>query len=314
MHFADRLTGRAREVGSAVCVGMDPRWHMLPGELRARAQDTQSDPASAAAWAYAELASAVIEATAPYACALKPQAAFFEALGPAGCDTLARVVKFARAAGLVTIADAKRGDIGSTSEAYAQAFFGGLEVGGRVLEGLGADALTVNPYFGTDGVEPFLKACDERERGLFLLVRTSYPSSAELQDLAVEGARGARAKLYERVAALVGKWGEGRLGETGWSSVGAVAGATNPETLAGIRALLPNSILLVPGYGAQGGKAEDVARAFDEKGEGAIVNASRSIVFAKKDAPTLGELASAAGEAAKRMRDDLGEALSRRRT
>lgn len=311
MHFADRLIERARATRSAVCVGIDPRWRMLPAELRERARDLEPELAPAAALAYDELASAVIEATAPYVCAVKLQSAFFEALGPAGFDILARVIRIARNAGLLVILDAKRGDIGSTSEAYAQAAFGGLEIEGEPLAGLGADAVTVNPYFGTDGVEPFLRACDARERGLFVLVRTSNPSATELQDLVVEDG-GERAKVYERVAALVRKWGEGRLGQSGWSSVGAVAGATSPETLAEIRALLPNSILLVPGYGAQGAGAEDVARAFDDKGEGAIVNASRSIVFAKKDAQTLGELASAAGEAAKRMRDDLGEALARR--
>ena len=312
MHFADRLVERARQTGSAVCVGIDPRWRMLPEDLRARAQETEGDPARAAAWAYEELARAVCEATAPYACAVKPQAAFFEALGTHGAQALARVIGLAREAGLVVILDAKRGDIGSTSEAYAQAAFGGLEVAGEPLAGLGADALTVNPYFGTDGIEPFLRASDARERGLFVLVRTSNPSAAELQDLVVEGADGERAKLYERVAGLVARWGEARTGRSGWSSVGAVVGATSPETLAEVRSALPSSILLVPGYGAQGGKARDVAHAFDEKGEGAIVNASRSIVFARKGASTLDELARAAGEAAKRMRDDLAEAVARR--
>ncbi len=330
MHFADRLVARAKATGSADCVGVDPRWGMLPEELTRSAMDAESDPARAAAWAYAELARAVVEAVAPYACAVKPQSAFFEAAGPAGVDALVRVIEIARAAGLVVILDAKRGDIGSTSEAYAQAAFGGLELAGEVTPGLGADALTVNPYFGTDGVEPFLRSCDARGRGVFILVRTSNPSAAEIQDLVVEDPSGERAKLYERVAALVAKWGAGREGESGWSSVGAVAGATSParrssapdsrsgattrpETLAEIRELLPHAILLVPGYGAQGAGAADVAAAFDAKGEGAIVNASRSIVFAKKNASTLDELAAAAGEAAKRMRDEIAEAVGRRR-
>jgi len=295
-----------------VCVGIDPRWEMLPPALRTRARELEPDPARAAAWAYGELAAAVIDATGPYACAAKPQAAFFEALGPAGYEALVRVVALARGAGLVVIADAKRGDIGSTSRAYAQAAFGGLDIDGEPLAGLDADALTVNPYFGTDGIEPFLQAADERGRGVFVLVRTSNPSAAEIQDLVVGGEDGGRAKLYERVARLVAGWGETRTGASGWSSVGAVAGATSPETLAEIRHALPKSILLVPGYGAQGAGAEDVARAFDEKGEGAIVNASRSIVFAKKDARTLDELAAAAADAAKRMRDEIAEAVARR--
>ncbi len=310
MHFADRLLERARRVNSVVCVGIDPRWAMLPQELRDRALKAESDPARAVAWAYAELARAVIEAVAPYAAAVKPQSAFFEAAGPAGAEAFARTLELASAAGIVTIADAKRGDIGSTSEAYAQGFFGGLDVGGTVLGGLDADSLTINPYLGTDGVAPFLDACDERGRGVFVLVRTSNPSAAEIQDLVVRG--GGEKRVFEHVAALVKGWGEGRVGEGEWSSVGAVAGATTPEALAEVRGLLPQSILLVPGYGAQGGGAADVVGAFDAKGEGAVVNASRSIVFAKPGASTLAELASAAGEAAKRMRDDIGEALSRR--
>jgi len=314
MHFADRLVARARSVGSAVCVGIDPRWTMLPEELRARAREAKRDPARAVAWAYAELAEAVIEAVAPYAAAVKPQSAFFEAAGPAGFDALARTLELASDAGLVTIADAKRGDIGSTSEAYARGFFGGLEVGGETLDGLDADSLTINPYLGTDGVAPFLDACDARGRGVFVLVRTSNPSAAEIQDLVVRGDNDKPdSRVFERVAALVRGWGEGRVGEEGWSSVGAVAGATTPEALAEVRALLPQAILLVPGYGAQGGGAEDVVGAFSAKGEGAVVNASRSIVFAKRDATTLAELASAAGEAAKRMRDAIGEALAKRK-
>jgi len=314
MHFADRLLGRARSVKSAVCVGIDPRWAMLPEELKSRAREAESDPARAVAWAYAELARAVIEEVAPYAAAVKPQSAFFEAAGPAGADAFARTLEIASNAGIVTIADAKRGDIGSTSEAYAQGFFGGLDVGGTELGGLDADSLTINPYLGTDGVAPFLDACDARGRGVFVLVRTSNPSAAEIQDLVVrdEGPEGnGGERVFERVAGLVRKWGDGRVGEEGWSSVGAVAGATTPETLAEVRELLPHSILLVPGYGAQGGGAADVVGAFNAKGEGAVVNASRSIVFAKPGASTLAELASAAGEAAKRMRDDIGEALSR---
>ncbi|MHC4250481.1 MAG: orotidine-5'-phosphate decarboxylase [Planctomycetota bacterium] len=310
MHFADRLVERARSVKSVVCVGIDPRWAMLPEELKGRAREAERDPARAVAWAYAELAEAVIEAVAPYAAAAKPQSAFFEAAGPAGSDALARTLELASDAGLVTIADAKRGDIGSTSEAYAQAFFGGLGVEGDTLDGLDADALTINPYLGTDGVAPFLEACDARGRGVFVLVRTSNPSAAEIQDLVVEG--GAHERVFERVAALVKGWGEGRKGESGWSSVGAVAGATTPEALAEVRALLPESILLVPGYGAQGAGAADVVGAFNAKGEGAVVNASRSIVFAKRDASTLAELAAAASEAAKRMRDEIGEALAKR--
>ncbi len=314
MHFADRLMERARLLETPVCLGIDPRYELLPVELRRRAHEVEpDDPARAAAWAYAELACAVVDAVGEYACAVKPQAAFFEALGPAGFHALEKTIACARDHGIVTIADAKRGDIGSTSQAYAQAFFGGREVEDRVLPGLDADAVTVNPYFGSDGVEPFLKACDERARGIFVLVRTSNPSASEVQDLtATTPDDPDPAPVYRRVAALVDHWGAERLGECGYSSVGAVAGATDPETLAQVRAMLPRSILLVPGYGAQGAGPEDVARAFDAKGEGAIVNASRSIVFADRSAETVAGLASAARDAARKMRDDIREAVARR--
>jgi len=312
MHFADRLAERARILDTPVCVGIDPRYELLPRELRRRAREVESDPARAAAWAYAELAAAVIDAVTEYACAVKPQAAFFEALGPPGFAAFEKVLRMARERGLVAIADAKRGDIGSTSLAYAQAFFGGREVEDRVLAGIEADAVTVNPYFGTDGVDPFLRACDERERGIFVLVRTSNPSAAELQDLRVSSPDGdGDAPLYARVAGLVAAWGRTRLGKCGYSSVGAVVGATDRKMLAEARGLLPESILLVPGYGAQGGGPDDVACAFDANGEGAIVNASRSIVFADPAATTPAGLASAAAAAARRMRDEIREAVAR---
>jgi orotidine-5'-phosphate decarboxylase len=312
MHFADRIIERARELQTAVCVGIDPRYEMLPEGLRARAKDVSDDPAKRAAWSYAECAARVIEATAPYACAVKPQAAFFESLGTPGYEALEKTVKCARGAGLPVILDAKRADIGSTSAAYAEASFGGREIEGTLLPGLDADALTVNPYFGTDGIAPFLKACDERDRGLFVLVRTSNPTAAELQDVLVSGEGGIMVPLWRRVAALVARWGEPRTGKYGYSLVGAVGGATTPETLREVRSALPRSILLVPGYGAQGGTAGNVVNAFDASGEGAIVNASRSIVFAKRDAATVHELAAAAAVAAEKMRDAINEALSKR--
>ena len=333
MHFADRLTDRARRLETPVCVGIDPRYEALPQELRRRAREVKPDPARAAAWAYTELAKSVIEAVEHYACAIKPQAAFFEALGAPGYEAFGRTIAFARDHGLVTIADMKRGDIGSTSEAYARAVFGGQALDADVIEGLGADAVTVNPYFGTDGVSPFIDLCESRERGVFVLVRTSNPSARELQELMVLPAEpgegglpaatlrssslrstsAAGEPLFCRVAELVDDWGSSRLGKCGYSCVGAVAGATSPGALSQIRAMLPRSILLVPGYGAQGGGADDVAPAFDSKGEGAVVNASRSIVFARKGALSLTELAEGAAEAARSMRDAIREAVAQRK-
>lgn len=308
MNFADKLSERIRGTGSPVCVGIDPRWELLPGELRRRARELESDPARAAAWAYRELAKAVLEATAPFVCAAKVQVAFYEALGAPGWEAFAATLRLARDMGLVAIADAKRADIGSTSRAYAQAFFGGLRFDTDELPGAGADALTVNPYFGTDGVEPFLETCRGRGKGLFVLVRTSNPSAAELQDVPLAEGAG---RLFERVAELVARWGEKLLGASGWSAVGAVVGGTCPEALETIRVRLPRAFLLVPGYGEQGAGPSDVAKAFDARGEGAIVNASRSIVFATK-ADSLKALASAAAEAAKKMRDDIAGALAKK--
>jgi len=313
MHFADRVITRAKESASPVCVGIDPRYELLPADARSRSTEIKDDPAEAAAWCYTELAARVIEAVAPYACAIKPQMAFFEAIGTPGLHAYEEVLRMSREAGIPTIADAKRADIGSTSAAYASAFFGGTRVGEATLDGVGADSLTVNPYFGTDGVKPFLDLAGDRERGVFVLVRTSNPSAAEIQDLIVGDGEDAL-PVWRHVAALVTRWGAERLGACGYSSVGAVAGATNPETLAEARDVLPRSVLLVPGYGAQGGTAADVANAFDRDGLGALVNASRSIVFARRGASSLEELAAAAGAAARRMRDDITDAVAARRS
>jgi orotidine-5'-phosphate decarboxylase len=311
MHFADRVVGRAKEINSGVCVGIDPRYELLPEDVRARSREVAATAADAAAWCYTELAARIIDAVAPYACAIKPQMAFFEALGTPGVAAYEKTLALARDADIPTVADAKRADIGSTSAAYASAFFGGNSIGDTVFEGIGADSLTINPYFGSDGVAPFLSLADERERGVFILVRTSNPSAAEIQDLVVTEGNDPL-PVWRRVAALVSGWGASRLGESGYSSVGAVAGATNPETLADARRALPRAILLVPGYGAQGGTAADVANAFDAEGLGALVNASRSIVFAKRDAATLAELADAAAAAARAMRDDINAAITAR--
>lgn len=308
MHFGDRLVQAAREKKTPVCLGIDPRPQLLPKALLARARERSETAPEALAWAYEELASRLLDELAPLVAATKIQSAFFEMLGPHGLAAMRKVLALARERGVVAIADAKRGDIGATSEAYAAALFGGAEVGGQRLPGLEADAATVNPYFGTDGVGPFLKKCDEEGRGLFVLVRTSNPSAAELQELDAAGR-----PFFMKVLDLVRSWASSRLGASGYSSIGAVAGASSPGALEEIRAAAPELVLLVPGYGAQGGKALDVAHAFDGRGQGAIVNASRSLVFARRDAPDLDALVKAASEAARRMRDEIMEAVQGRK-
>lgn len=291
-HFGDRLTAAIREKRSCVVVGLDPRVSRLPRPLRDRATRSRED----AARAVVEFNRGVLEAVAPYAVAVKPQAAFYEELGWQGFKALEETVAAARRMGLLVIADMKRGDIGSTAAAYARA----------CLDTLDADAVTVNGYFGSDGVAPFLEHV-ARGKGVFVLVKTSNPSSVEVQDV-----RAGEQFVYERMADLVTQWSAGHIGREGYSAVGAVVGATFPAVIARLRAAMPHAILLLPGYGAQGATAGDCAGAFDANGLGAVVNSSRGIIFAYEDAPAA-DWRTAVGNAARRMRDDLETARSQAR-
>src|SRR5262245_60561662 len=259
-HFADRLAHAVRAKGNAVCAGLDPRWESLPDSVRRRHGDTRSGVARA----YDEFCSRILDVVAPLVPVVKPQSAFFEACGPAGAAVLDQLMRRARRLGLLTILDAKRNDIASTAAAYAEAAF-------TVAD---ADALTVNPYLGRDAVEPFIQAARRSGRGLFVLVRTSNPGAGLFQDLECGGR-----PLYQHVAAAVGGWNRESLGACGLGDVGAVVGATHPAELAAVRRLLPEAWFLVPGYGAQGGTAADVAAAFRPDGLGAVVNSSRGILF-----------------------------------
>ena len=290
-HFADRLATAVNAADSRVCVGLDPQPDLLPSHLRA---------APDAAAAAVEFCTGIIDATAEFAACFKPQAAYFEALCPDGLAALWEVVSYAKTAGLPVIFDCKRNDIGSTAAAYARACFG-LHHQAAPAQ---ADAVTVNPYLGSDGVRPFLEVSDEIGGGVFVLVKTSNPSSGELQDLSTPGG-----SVYETMAALVNEWAreDGRLGACGYSSVGAVVGATYPEQLAALRGLMRESILLVPGYGAQGATAHDVAAGFDADGLGAVVNSSRGILYAYRE--TGQDYKAAAAEAARRMRDEINSVL-----
>jgi orotidine-5'-phosphate decarboxylase len=270
-HFADRLAAAIRAKGNALCVGLDPRWESLPAEIRTRHGD---DSLAAMAAAYEEFCGRVLEIVAPLVPVVKPQSAFFEACGPDGMAVMQRLLRKAHGLGLLTILDSKRNDIASTAAAYADAAFSGVSLAGRIHPVWEADALTINPYLGRDAVEPFLQSARRAQAGVFVLVRTSNPGAGLFQDLVADGQ-----PVYCHVAAAVAAWTRENVGRCGLGDVGAVVGATYPVELATLRQLTPDVIFLVPGYGAQGGAAADVAPAFRADGLGAVVNSSRGILF-----------------------------------
>lgn len=288
-NFADRLFAAVQEKDSRVCVGLDPRVSLLPPPLLER----YPTPAEAVV-AFCREICAVVADEVPV---VKVQAAYFEALGRLAFSSLWAVVAEAQRLGLLVIVDAKRADIGPTAEAYAQAFFGGEVI---------ADAITVNPYLGNDGVMPFVDAAEQTGGGVFVLVKTSNPSSGDLQDLRLEGGYH---RVYQHVGEEVRLMGAHLRGESGYSAVGAVVGATYPEQLAELRDDLPGVPFLVPGYGAQGAGPEEVVAAFDDNGLGAVINASRSIIFAYRQTGEPEQYAQAAGGAAREMKEAINRAL-----
>jgi len=272
MTFADRLAAQVERKRSQLVVGLDPRVDLMPVELRGDV---------------ARFCCGIIDAVAPHAVAVKPQLAFFEVLGPAGMAAFDQVCRYARRAGLLVIADGKRGDIGSTARAYAEAYLEG--------EPPRADALTVNPWLGRDAVDPFLGAVRRGGVGIFVLVRTSN-AGGDLQDAVLKDGR----PMWQHVASLVDEWGEGTAGDVGLTSVGAVVGATHPRAVADARRLMPRTIILLPGVGAQGGRIADLARAFQSGPASALVNASRSVNYAFRETGT--DFRDAAGAEAARLK------------
>jgi len=271
LSFPDRLAEKVRQRATPVLVGLDPRIESLPEGI------LQGDSGSlaTAADAYLRFCRGVIDVVAPLVPAVKPQAAFFEQLGPPGMAALAAVIAYARQNDLIVILDGKRNDIGSTATAYAQ---GLLDPSGK--GGWNADALTVSPYLGGDSLSPFVDVAVERAAGVFVLVKTSNPGGGMLQDLVADGL-----PIYRHVANHVEGFAAQTAGECGYGAVGAVVGATYPEQLKQLRAAMPHTWFLVPGFGSQGGSAADVAGAFDAKGTGAIINNSRAIIFAHAREP-----------------------------
>jgi len=307
--FADRLVHAVRQKGTPVCVGLDPRFDLLPRGLQLLARRTYGASARAVATAFVEFNRAILDAVADFVPACKPQIAFYEEYGAEGVLAFEETVSYAQSKGVLVISDAKRGDIGTTAEAYAQAHLGGA--GDFLGHGFDADAVTVNPYLGRDSLEPFLRLSAERGKGVFILVRTSNPGARDLQDIDAGGR-----PMYEHVADLVRELG-GTLGTSGLSDIGAVVGATYPREAQRLRELMPHAPFLVPGYGAQSATAADAVAGFPADGLGAVVSSSRGIIFAYRDEPYAsrhGEtgFAAAARDAARDMADRLNAALEQR--
>jgi orotidine-5'-phosphate decarboxylase len=288
-NFADRLAEAVEHKRSQLVVGLDPRPDQLPVELRGEAHVGRPEAADACA----RFCRGIVDAVAPYVVGVKPQVAFFEALGSDGVRAFENVCAYARSAGLQVIVDAKRGDIGSTARAYAAAYLERSD--GREPP---ADALTVNPYLGRDSVEPYLAACRRDGAGLFCVVKTSNAGGAEIQDLVLSDGR----QVWHQVAELVSEWGADLVGEHGLSAVGAVVGATHPRAVGEARRLLPRSILLLPGVGAQGATPADVARAFTSGPASALVNVARNVIYAFR-VSGMDWRTAAAAEASKYARD-----------
>ncbi len=308
--FATRLHEAVRKKRTAALVGLDPRRDQLPGSvLRAAEKRGLAGRQAVTAAAYEEFCFRIIDIVAPLVPAIKPQSAFFEECGPAGVETLARVIRKGREAGLVVICDAKRGDIGSTAEAYAAAYLAGDDPDAAPFA---ADALTINPYLGRDALEPFVRVAGERGAGVYVLVRTSNPGAADFQSRVAESR-----PLFRHVAEMVEGLAARTAGSGAYGSVGAVVGATYPRELGELRAAMPHAPLLVPGYGSQGGTAADAAAAFDKEGLGALVNNSRGINFAHAREPYASRFGEerweeAVEEATRAMIADLARALEHR--
>lgn len=298
-----RLIERIAQLQNPSVVGLDSLLDYIPQHIKEEKFAQYGDTFDAAAQAILAYNKEIIDAICDIVPAVKPQAAYYEMYSWQGMWALCETVKYAQEKGMIVIMDGKRNDIGSTMQAYAKAHLGVSEVNGKELSAFGSDMLTVNGYLGSDGVEPLLPICDEKDKGIFVLVKTSNPSSGELQDQKIGDK-----SIYETMGAMCEQWGEKTQNSYGYSRVGAVVGATYPQQLSEMRQKMPHTFFLVPGYGAQGGGAKDVAGAFDENGLGAIVNSSRGIICAyKKGDWAENQYAEAARAEAIRMRDDIAQ-------
>ncbi len=302
-HFADRLNAAVKAKGSAISVGLDPRLEQIPDFIKVKHFSKYANALTAAAEAILEFNKGIIDAVADLVPVLKPQIAFYEQYGYEGVRAFEETLWYARDKGLLTIADIKRGDIGSTAEAYAKAFLGKVALLDKEVFSFDADAVTIAPYLGIDGIKPFMEQARQHGKGVFVLVKTSNVSSSDLQDLQMHD----KSTVYEIMAQYLDSWGADEIGDSGYSFMGAVVGATFPAQAAKLRKLMPQNIFLVPGYGAQGGTAKDVKGCFNADGTGAIINASRSIMYAweESDEYTESDYAVAARAAVMAMKKDL---------
>ena len=306
----EKLIKGIKKTGAPIVVGLDPMLSYIPEHITRKAFAEYGETLEGAGEAIWQYNKGIVDAVCDLVPAVKPQIAMYEQFGIEGLKVFARTVAYCKEKGLVVIGDVKRGDIGSTSEAYAVGHLGKVQVGSRSYYGFDEDFATVNPYLGSDGIKPFIKVCKEEKKGLFILVKTSNPSSGEFQDRLIDGR-----PLYEHVGEQVAKWGEELMGDT-YSYIGAVVGATYPEMGRVLREIMPKSFILVPGYGAQGGKGADLVHFFNKDGLGAIVNSSRGIIAAYKQEKYASfgseNYADASRQAVLDMKEDIASALAGR--
>lgn len=302
--LSDLLIREIIKKKSPIVVGLDPRFESIPKDIRDSAIEKYGETFKAVSDSIITFNRGIIDAVKDIVPAVKPQIAFYEQYGIEGLIAYKDACDYARACGLIVVADVKRGDIGTTSKAYANAHIGKTRVGSKFYSAFESDFATINPYLGDDCMMEFMEDIQNNNKGIFVLVKTSNKTSGQIQDLNVEGTT-----VYNKVADLVVAWNDKYCGETGYSPVGAVVGATYPEELDALRVKMPKAIFLVPGYGAQGGGADDVVGAFNEDGLGAIVNNSRGILYAYEK--NGGHFAEAARHETLKMRDAINDALMR---
>ncbi len=304
------LIEKIKKTNAPIVVGLDPMMNYIPEHIQKKAFAEYGETLKGAAEAIWQYNKGIVDAVYDLIPAVKPQIAMYEQFGLPGVEAFQKTVDYCKEKGLVVIGDIKRGDIGSTSEAYAVGHLGKAMVGSQALYGFNEDFVTVNPYLGSDGVKPFIKVCKEEKKGIFVLVKTSNPSSGEFQDRVVDGK-----PLYELVGEKVAEWGSECMGDS-YSYVGAVVGATYPEQGKILRKVMPKTFILVPGYGAQGGKGADLVHFFNEDGLGAIINSSRGIIAAYKQEKYAKfgseSYADASRAAVLDMREDIAQALASR--
>ena len=298
----DRLIDSIIRMQNPTVAGLDPKLDYVPASIKNACFEKYGKTLEGAAAALLAFNKAIIDEIYDIVPAIKPQAAYYEMYGWQGVKALAETIAYAQSKGMFVITDGKRNDIGTTMEAYATAHLGTTDIAGESVSAFGADALTINGYLGTDGIKPLAQVCAAQDKGIFVLVKTSNPSSGELQDMKLENG----VTVYEQMGRMCEGWGADLMGKYGYSAVGAVVGATYPEQLAEMREKAPHTFFLVPGYGAQGGGAQDAKNAFDKNGLGAIINSSRGIMCAwKKQGLTEEDFAQAARTEALRMKEDI---------